>query len=75
MFWVGVFIASLFIMSFVKPKVETPRPASLEDFNVPTAETGRNVPIIYGTVLCKDANTVWYGDLDYEEIKDGGGGK
>lgn len=50
-----------------------PTPASLEDFQAPTAEPGRPIPVVFGTVFLKAPNVVWYGDLGYEQVKTGGG--
>ena len=68
-------IASLIltVISTVLSMVLQPRPvppisASLSDFQVPTAEEGRVLPVVFGTVLEKGANVVWYGDLKKEEI-------
>ncbi|MEE8128199.1 hypothetical protein [Candidatus Vondammii sp. HM_W22] len=45
------------------PKPPVPKPASLEDFDAPTATEGRAVPVIFGTVTVKSPNVVWYGHL------------
>lgn len=60
-----VYIA-LFVLSELlrpKPDNENAKPASLGDFNFPTATEGRPVPLIWGTVEMKGPNVVWYGDL------------
>ena len=64
-----VFIVALFIAYAMAPHATTPAPSSLEDMNIPTAEPGRPIPVIFGKRLVKDPNTVWYGDLRYEPIK------
>lgn len=46
-----------------KPNLEDAKPADLGDFSFPTATEGRVVPLIWGTVLSKAPNVVWYGDL------------
>ena len=50
-------------------------PATLEEFEVPTAREGREIPVIFGTKYVTGANVVWYGDLRTEEVKKGGGKK
>ena len=55
------------------PTQESQKPASIDDFDLPTAEPGRVIPIVHGTVLLKAPNVVWYGDLGYEAVKTGGG--
>ena len=70
-----IFIISLVVCYAMTPKVAQPKPASLSDMNVPTAEPGGCVPVIFGTRLISSANVVWYGDFKYSPIKSEGGGK
>lgn len=65
-FW---FIALLFIGSLLagellrpRPK-DTSKPATLSDFNFPTADESRPIPVVWGTVSITGANILWYGDL------------
>ena len=44
-------------------------PAELEDFEIPTVDEGREIPVVFGTKLVTGANVVWYGDLRSEEVK------
>lgn len=53
-----------------KPKLESARPASLGDFNFPTAIEGRVVPVVWGTVKLAGPNVVWYGDLRQTKISE-----
>lgn len=46
-----------------KPELENAKPASLGDFQFPTATEDRYIPIAWGTVRQKGPNVVWYGDL------------
>lgn len=73
-FWVYL---ALFVVSFLlnelfrpKPNVENARPAGLGDFQVPTATEGRVVPVIWGRVLIKGPNVIWYGDLVQSPIRE-----
>lgn len=52
-----------------KPKFESPKPNSLGDFNFPTAQEGRTIPVGWGTFKCEGPNVTWYGDLSVEAIK------
>lgn len=67
-FFVQLLIAVV-ISIFTAPKPVTPKPASLSDFDMPTAEPGRNLPVVFGTVLMRDPNVVWYGDFAYSKIR------
>jgi hypothetical protein len=66
-------IASILAM-VLTPLPPPPRAASLSDFKVPTAEAGRPVPVIFGTVMLKGPNVVWYGNLFTDPIPYSGGG-
>jgi hypothetical protein len=52
-----------------KPHFNQPQPNSLGDFRFPTAQEGRAVPVICGTVKIQGGNTVWWGDLQIVPIK------
>jgi uncharacterized membrane protein len=75
--WVQIVlvIVALIISYVMMPKPKVPRPSALEDFNVPTAEDGREVAMVFGTVWIDDPNVVWYGDLRTTPIKVKGGKK
>lgn len=64
-----VFIISLAVCLAMAPKSTQPKPASLSDMDVPTAEPGRPVPVVFGTRLLKSPNIVWYGHLKYKAVK------
>ena len=44
------------------PKPKGPPPASLEDFQSPTAEAGRSISVPFGDVLLPGPNVLWFGD-------------
>lgn len=68
-------VASLVISNALAPKVQPQPPAALEDFSAPTAEEGRAVPVIFGTVWITGPNVIWYGDLRSTPIMTKGGKK
>lgn len=76
--WI-VYIAVLLVSSIVAialaPKPPKPKPASLADFDIPTAEQGRPIPMVFGTVLVTGPNVIWYGDLGTRAIKSSTGKK
>lgn len=67
--YIAVLLVSYFVAVALAPKPPKPRPASLEDFEIPTAEQGRPIPVVFGTVLIEGSNVIWYGDLGTEPIK------
>jgi hypothetical protein len=52
---------------------EGQKPSALGEFDAPTAEEGRCLPVIFGTVLLKAPNVTSYGDLSSIPLKKGGG--
>ena len=76
-FWVqiAIMIVAALVAYALAPKPPIPKPASLEDFDVPTAEEGRPIPVVFGTVWIKGPNCLWYGDLSSIPIRSGGGKK
>lgn len=64
-----VMVISAAVSYALRPKPQDPKAARLEDFDVPTAEEGRPIPVIFGTAWCKSPNVLWYGDLGTEAIK------
>jgi len=68
-------VVSYFVSAALAPKPPKPKPASLEDFDIPVAEQGRPIPVVFGTVILKDPNVMWYGDLRTTAIQEKGGKK
>jgi hypothetical protein len=58
-----------------KPKYNAPKAAGLNDFTVPTAEEGREIPVLFGTRDLAGPNVTWYGDLLVEPVQKSSGGK
>ncbi|MCP3868315.1 MAG: hypothetical protein GY703_09525 [Gammaproteobacteria bacterium] len=70
-----VFVATLVLGYLLtpKPKSQTPQPSS--DIDAPTAEEGREIPVLFGTRDIRGANIVWYGHLRTDAIRRKGGKK
>ncbi|MGN0920217.1 MAG: hypothetical protein ACI4NJ_00670 [Cellvibrio sp.] len=62
-------VISMAISYATRPKPKGAKPAGLGDFNVPTAEDGRCIPILFGTRDLEGGNVVYYGDLKVTPIK------
>lgn len=76
MWWyLAVFVVTYAVVVARTPKPQSRPPAGIEEFQVPTAKEGREVPILFGTRLIKGPNVVWYGDLRTEAIRKKGGKK
>lgn len=72
--YIVVFIAALFIASSMKPKANSKPPSSM-NLDVPTAEEGRPIPVLFGTRDIKSPNILWYGGVRTTDVKSQGGGK
>ncbi len=70
--WLSLFqafatlIVSYAIQSLTQPKAATPQAGQLD---VPTAREGDNIPVVFGTVVIKESNVIWYGDAKTIPIK------
>lgn len=68
--WNIVFSLVMLAVSYaLQPRPPKPKPAALEDFDVPTAEENRPIPVVFGTVKLTGPNVLWYGDLGSSPIK------
>lgn len=71
----GLLLSAVAYALSPRPKTETPKAAGLDDLSIPTAEEGRPIPVVFGTVLFTGANVVWAGDLKVDPIRKKGGKK
>lgn len=74
MFWVivALYIASTVIGELLRPKqsFSAPKAGSVDDFAIPTADNGRPIPIVYGTVKVTGPNVLWYGSFSSKPVTD-----
>lgn len=61
-------ISSLISYAMMPKPPAAQSPAELKDFDLPTAEEGRPVPVVFGTVKITGPNVLWYGDLSVSAI-------
>lgn len=62
-------VASVAISLLLAPKIKTPKPEAAKDLEDPTAEAGRPIPVVFGTVTVKGLNLLWYGDKSQRTYK------
>lgn len=55
-------VALSVISYLIAPKPKTPKPDANRDLDNPTAESGRPIPVVWGTITVKGGNVLWYGD-------------
>lgn len=65
LFSILIAIAVQVIVYLLTPKPKGPTPQAVTDMEGPTAEAGRPIPVIFGTVTIKGVNIIWYGDKSY----------
>lgn len=59
---------------FLRPKAPPgPAPSTLDELQVPVAEEGKEIPVIFGTVDIEDPNVVWYGNFFSRPTSKSGG--
>jgi hypothetical protein len=46
----------------IMPKPKGPKPPEAQDLEDPTAEAGRPIPTVFGTITVKGLNVLWFGD-------------
>ena len=69
------YVVTLVLGYLFAPKPQNAKPAGLADVQVPTAEVGRVIPVLFGTRDLEGPNVVWYGHLKVVPIKVKGGKK
>lgn len=76
MWWYAViFIVALVVSYSMTPTPENAKPAGLGDVTAPTAEVGREIPVLFGERDLEGPNIVWYGHFRAVPIKKNGGKK
>lgn len=54
---------ALNIVSYLlTPKPKTAKPEAAQDMEDPTAEAGRPIPVVFGTMTVKGLNVLWFGE-------------
>ena len=72
-----VWVITTVIGALLTPRPPKPAAATPGNLNVPVAESGKAIPVLFGTRVIRQANVVWYGDVKTTEIRQssGSGGK
>jgi hypothetical protein len=73
--YVAVFVVSLLAAYATRPKPQNQPPPGFGDIKAPTAEEGREIPVLFGTREMPAPNVVWYGDFQATPVKKSGGKK
>lgn len=62
-------IAAVAITTLLIPRPKAPKPEAVKDLEDPTAEAGRPIPVVFGTITVKGLNILWYGDKSLRTYK------
>jgi hypothetical protein len=68
-------VVAAVISALLAPRPPAPKPADLDDFDIPRAEEGVEIGIAYGSPWIKSAQVAWFGDFKSSPIKSSGGKK
>lgn len=76
MWWyLGVLAVTLVASFLIAPKIQQPKSIVPEDLDIPTADIGKEIPVVFGTCKVASSNVVWYGDLRTVPIRTKSGKK
>lgn len=65
---VAIMIALALLLAPKPKQPRKPKPISLEQFDIPTAEEGRPIQVLFGKKYISAPNVVWFGDLKSQEV-------
>lgn len=70
-FWIilGAALVSVALNLLLAPKPKAPKPDAAKDLDDPTAEAGRPIPVVFGTVTVKGLNLLWFGEKSLKTSK------
>lgn len=64
-----IIVVAIALSIALAPKPPRPKAATISDFDLPTAEEGRAVPVVFGQVDITGPNVLWYGQLSTTPIR------
>lgn len=67
-YYLIIMIIMLIISDITRPVPKSPRRPGLGDFQFPTADASRKIPVVWGDPLIRGPNVTWYGDLFIRKI-------
>lgn len=70
-FWIilGAALVSVALNLLLAPRPKAPKPEAATDLDDPTAEAGRPIPVVFGTVTVKGLNLLWFGEKSLKTSK------
>lgn len=64
-----VSIALSYLAYLLAPKPKQAKPAAATEMENPTADAGRPIPVVFGTITIKAPNFLWYGEKTVKEYR------
>lgn len=62
-------LVAMIISAATRPKAQKIKPPGFSEVQAPTAEDGREIPVLAGRRRMPAPNWVWYGDMRTKPIK------
>jgi len=64
-----VAVALAVIAYALAPKPKKVKPAATKDLDNPTADAGRPIPVVFGSINVSGVNVLWFGDKHKREYE------
>ena len=74
LFIVSLVLQAICYLLMPKKKVNSPTPADLKDFDIPSCTEGDQIPVVFGRRYV-DPNVTWYGNFNTVAVKKNSSGK
>ena len=67
-FWIQLLVALVLtvVAYLIMPKPKRPQPPGTRDFERPSADSGRPIPVVFGTITVKGLNIMWAGQYQQQ---------
>lgn len=65
----AVGVTLMVIAYAIMPKPKRDKPPASKDLQNPTAEAGRPIPVVFGTMTVKGSNILWFGNKRKREYE------
>lgn len=69
--WIALVVMIIIniLVYVLSPKPKQQKPLAAQDLEEPTADAGRPVPKVWGTLTVKSINVLWFGEKNVREYK------
>lgn len=58
----AISVVMMIVSYALAPKPKKQKPDATKDLENPTAESGRPIPVVFGSITVKSGNVLWYGE-------------